>query len=299
MKRILGLFLLCFAYCNIAHALPTGYTQLEYIESTGTQCINTGVTLTSDNVVYEWEAKDNSIINNHHSTTLFGSESGENPTFTGLLYNGSGGRGAYTGSTWGANVGYVPDDDFNSWRFVINSDHTQYLVKDGVKKTTVAWSGTLNKIKPIALFCNLYRGQSYAQYAKAVFKYFRIIDNGNVVFYGIPARRNSDNVIGMYDTISDTFKTNIGSGTFLAGNEIEVGIASTSYVAGMHEAINTTKQNKLTSTGANPNVIVTGDANGIVSSFTANNGIVTVTRSAVTLPWGAENSNNRAEVWVD
>ncbi|MBQ6011811.1 MAG: hypothetical protein IJL23_01695, partial [Alphaproteobacteria bacterium] len=33
----------------------------------------------------------------------------------------------------------------------------------------------------------------------------------------IPARRNSDNVVGMYDTVSKTFFTNAGTGSFVAG----------------------------------------------------------------------------------
>ena len=36
----------------------------------------------------------------------------------------------------------------------------------------------------------------------------------------IPAKRNSDNVLGMYDLISNTFFTNQGSGTFTAGPEV-------------------------------------------------------------------------------
>jgi len=38
-----------------------------------------------------------------------------------------------------------------------------------------------------------------------------------------PARRDSDGVIGMYDLVSRTFKTNSGSGAFIAGPELAVG----------------------------------------------------------------------------
>ena len=36
----------------------------------------------------------------------------------------------------------------------------------------------------------------------------------------IPAKRNSDNVLGMYDTVSGTFFTNQGTGSFVAGPEV-------------------------------------------------------------------------------
>ena len=37
------------------------------------------------------------------------------------------------------------------------------------------------------------------------------------------ARRDSDGVIGMYDLVSRTFKTNAGSGAFIAGPPLAVG----------------------------------------------------------------------------
>ena len=33
----------------------------------------------------------------------------------------------------------------------------------------------------------------------------------------IPARRDSDNVLGMYDIVNNVFRTNAGTGTFVAG----------------------------------------------------------------------------------
>ena len=36
----------------------------------------------------------------------------------------------------------------------------------------------------------------------------------------IPAKRNSDNVLGLYDLVNNVFYTNAGSGTFIAGPEV-------------------------------------------------------------------------------
>ena len=76
-------------------------------------------------------------------------------------------------------------------------------------------------------------------------------------------------------------------------------LAMASYVIGMYNDVDNSKQNKLTSSGANPNVILTGDSNGIVSSFTANNGVITVTRSNITLPVGSQTSTKRANIWTE
>lgn len=42
---------------------------------------------------------------------------------------------------------------------------------------------------------------------------------GQVIQYLIPVRRKSDNELGMYDTVSGTFFTNAGTGSFTAGSE--------------------------------------------------------------------------------
>ena len=50
--------------------------------------------------------------------------------------------------------------------------------------------------------------------------YLRIYDNGTLVRDFIPARRNSDRVIGMYDLVTRTFFENGGSGAFTPGPEL-------------------------------------------------------------------------------
>ena len=45
----------------------------------------------------------------------------------------------------------------------------------------------------------------------------KMYNNGNLDLNLIPAQRNSDNVLGMWDTVSKTFYINAGSGSFTAG----------------------------------------------------------------------------------
>ena len=73
----------------------------------------------------------------------------------------------------------------------------------------------MNKYNTIALFCN-HTTNSFSQKASVAYKYFKIKDNGKLVFWGIPVRRNSDGVLGMYDVISKTFFDNDGTGTFVS-----------------------------------------------------------------------------------
>lgn len=51
--------------------------------------------------------------------------------------------------------------------------------------------------------------------------YFLVISDGNTPMFNLlPCYRKSDGIIGMYDTISNTFFTNTGTGTFTKGADI-------------------------------------------------------------------------------
>ena len=52
------------------------------------------------------------------------------------------------------------------------------------------------------------------------FWYFRAEKDGTLVRNLVPAKRTSDNAIGMYDTVTDTFFTNADTGTFTAGDPV-------------------------------------------------------------------------------
>ena len=71
-------------------------------------------------------------------------------------------------------------------------------------------------------------------------------------------------------------------------------VAAASYVDGAYSAMNTTKQDKLTSS----NVVESGSG-AMVTGVTASNGTVTVTKSEVTIPVGSVSSNTRATIWLE
>lgn len=70
--------------------------------------------------------------------------------------------------------------------------------------------------------------------------------------------------------------------------------AAASYVDGAYTAMNTAKQDKLTST----NVVDSG-AGPMVTAVTASNGTVTISKTEVTIPVGATTSNTRATIWLE
>lgn len=199
--------------------LPNEYIKVNYIASTGTQYIDTEVIPTSDTLIYEWEGRDDDTSGN---TSLFASEFAvggvySNRDFGGVVHGNNTLRRIYVGKTTGLPVGYSSTDGlFHKWTFNILSDHSLYLVKDGTKLNTYSWTGSVNRYNSIALFCN-HTTNSFSQKASVAYKYFRIKDEGGFLFWGIPVKRKTDNVLGMYDLVKKKFFINKGTGTFVEG----------------------------------------------------------------------------------
>jgi len=97
-------------------------------------------------------------------------------------------------------------------------------------------------------------------------------------------------VFAVFALISPAFATGEGQQSL---DKTSVAAAA-SYVEGAYNAINTSKQDKLTST----NVVESGSG-AMVTSVTASNGTVTVTKSEVTIPVGSASSNTRATIWFE
>lgn len=87
------------------------------------------------------------------------------------------------------------------------------------------------------------------------------------------------------------------SPAFAAGESLDktAVIATVSYVDGAYNAVDTSKQNKLTST----NVVESGSG-AMVRSVTANNGTVTVDKGEVQIPVGsATGASSHLPIWFE
>ena len=98
-------------------------------------------------------------------------------------------------------------------------------------------------------------------------------------------------IFAVFILISPAFAE--GEGQQQAINKAAIAAAA-SYVDGAYTAINTAKQDKLTST----NVVESGSG-AMVTAVTASNGTVTVSKSEVTIPVGSTSSTTRATIWLE
>lgn len=80
--------------------------------------------------------------------------------------------------------------------------------------TNVANFETINTL-------SLFKATSSSVLSKVQIKYAYIKDNNVLIREYIPVKRKNDNVYGMYDTVSNTFYSSIGTNAFTGGNIIQ------------------------------------------------------------------------------
>ena len=208
-----------FGFANaFAANLPSGYTELEYIESSGTQWIDTGYTPNQDTSVM----LDAQYINYNSGTQgiLFGARTSatENVFVIQRL----------TAGNW--NMGYnaasviVGTADTNRHMFYKDKQY-QYL--DGVLKGTGTYSSFTCPGTAILFGFNNAGTPNPTSFPAKIYS-FKMWNNETLVRNLVPAK-NSSGVVGMYDTVNNVFYTNKGTGTFTAGPVVGIRIATTTY----------------------------------------------------------------------
>ena len=199
--------------------LPSGYTRLEYIESTGTQYIDTGIYGTEHHgmeIKYSYPTLDGA-----YSGRLCGGRTG------GTSTNAFAYIGTYIGTLTPANnTFYVTSNnglsanlqpiDTNVHTASVNLSNNQKSYFDGQEI-----QGTGETTAYVHQFTtNLFRAYNgaygWATPARARIYFCKITNSGELVRDFIPAK-NSNNELGMYDLVSGQFFANQGTGDFVAG----------------------------------------------------------------------------------
>lgn len=197
--------------------LPTGYTALEYIQGDKHAYIDTLIVLNNDTSA---EAKFQ-FPNVEGATTgnfIMGSRvSMTSRAFTLVGFSG--------GSRWASNYG-TKAAEFGSADtniHIMKRDKDKVYMDDILQLTTTVTDFTTPGTAYI--FSVNQKGSSYLT-SNIKLWYLKIWDNDILVRNFIPARRDSDSEIGMYDMVSGTFFTNAGSGDFIAGPVVNLYLPS-------------------------------------------------------------------------
>ena len=192
---------------NNSSVLPTKYAQLLYIESEGSQYIDTCFVPNQDTKVIMKVCPASGVGSQHR---YFGARSALNTDAfdvtreLGARYNGE----VYQG------VG-----DSNGVSYEIVFDKNLFYVDDVLVHTF-----TYSAFPPNCnlFLCALNNNGSVLDVTKSYLKVYscQIFSSDALMRDFIPAKRKSDGVIGLYDLVSGTFFTDANGGNFTGGDEV-------------------------------------------------------------------------------
>lgn len=201
---------ICTIYNEEAPILPSAYQEVDYIQSSGTQYIDTGMKLTENSGV---ELKISDLT--FGSRRIFGSRTSATSNNFSVISTASS----------------IVCDFYN---YSVNRLTVNTPITDPITISMNNQKLTLNTNEQVVSSYNSFTtpGNAYifngagsfpAGYTNASMRlyYCRIYDNGTLARNFIPCYRKSDNVVGLYDIANNQFYTNAGTGTFTYGNEIQ------------------------------------------------------------------------------
>ena len=191
--------------------LPDGYTELEYIESSGTQYIDTG------------------FKQNQNSRIVMSAQVTQQPSkhawlFEGRISTGSGGKSVFllNGVVWNADYNgsarreAFPDIGIFDALSIDFDKNSLQINEDSFTWTTSTFQSTENLA---LLACNT--AGAISGYISAKLYNCQIYDNGTMVRDFVPCQDPTGN-IGLYDLVNGRFYGNSGDGVFLPGPEVPV-----------------------------------------------------------------------------
>ena len=196
--------------------LPDEYQEVEYIESTGTQYIDTGITLGTNDFVILFNFEQTKRTSGEQPiTSIWTSDYNYWNLFIRSVSSDKSVLDVYT------SAHHMLSTEVN-----LNEKYTVSLTRNENSweltqgDSTISWTYSSSKINNTTL--KLFkRGDLSTGHSTKIKMYsFKMTISNTRTLNLIPCYRKSDDEIGMYDTVSKQFFTNQGTDTFLKGDDV-------------------------------------------------------------------------------
>lgn len=201
----------CYEYSKESFAEE--YTQLKYIEADGTQWIETDISgFNSGN----WEIYAQWLVTNTSQETyapVFRVYKDEATNAYRIILNQTNNSQYYVSANSKAGGGSVLVSNKTAGKVYFATVYNNRFVFDGTESSTNVKGTPLPPTEKLTIFkatTSMLKGRLYTLCG---------IKDNRLKFNLIPARRNSDGEVGLYDLISKTFLTNSGTGNFIGSDE--------------------------------------------------------------------------------
>lgn len=194
--------------------LPSEYQEVEYISSNGGQYIDTGF-IPDNNTSVEVKFK---ATNTNDNGWVFGArEAADTKCFAVILHRGSYSYPQDIRSDYGTSTPLNYNSGINLTNNIVTVLKDKNVVYvNGVQRLTHTAQAFTCPVNLYLFKINSANGGNHNSYTTMY--YAKIWDNGTLIRYYIPCYRKSDNAIGMYDLVNNTFAE--GVGTFTKGNDV-------------------------------------------------------------------------------
>lgn len=194
--------------------LPPGYTQKEYLQTSGAQAIDTGYTPQTD--IFKAEMRVGWTIENNKSLIDSSRFNFMKANYRVYWYTASNNTAYYiSGINMQNNIDYTIT--------IETTGSGQSIQVDDVISSNTAKPAIAATDAPIYLFATHYQnnGQPWPtdrEFVTGKCYYVKIYDNNILVRDFIPAVRDSDSKPGFYDLVTNQFFTNAGTGADFTTN---------------------------------------------------------------------------------
>ena len=208
--------------------LPTGYVQLKSITSTTTQYINTKISMTANYkavIVGRLTQQPSSNFSTILGANNLNNDASTQGRFNIILGWGNAANGFYTENC--IPSGDTVDYTYSSYPWDTET-HT-FTITVTPTRTTLNIDGTIDTISlppaawdtptPLYLFArNIAADGSIGNITPFELEKIEQYQNDVLVFNGIPCKLGD--IVGLYNTVTNEFLPNSGTGTFTAGQEV-------------------------------------------------------------------------------
>ena len=196
--------------------LPDAYQEVEYIESTGIQYIDSGVVANST-TTFDFSF----MVQSGSKAKLFGSRIAYDNGALAIYFNNSGVFTLNYGDGYEEPQGTFSGRKINI-KSKINGSTYNIYVNDTLSLNSSVVSTFYSGNILLCAYNNNGTPALSNQTEQLKLYSCQISNNGTLVRNFVPCYRKADSVIGLYDIVNDVFYTNQGTGTFLKGKDVSL-----------------------------------------------------------------------------
>lgn len=202
---------------ELSYRLPSIYQEVEYLQSSGTQRIDTNTGTTGDLKTYGFEIDYQMVKTDTLNQQLFGTDATAQSKnlirFQPLYTNYSIG---FPYEQWVNLTNELKNADRHL--VIVNKNGNYKVVVDNAEKSTISATSYTGNTFPFYVFdANNTPGTTKAS---AKLYSLKLYKDGALIADFIPCYRKSDSVAGLWDSKRKQFYTNAGTGTFIVGDPV-------------------------------------------------------------------------------